>query len=98
MARDICKYLVAQETRVAVADGVVEGAAHGVVEGAIPLFRVSRDECVSWSSGRAGNGAGIDENTDHNRDFVLRDEVVDPGQDVVIAARFDVSLTILEDH
>src|SRR4051812_3059175 len=98
MASDICKYLVAKETRVAVADGVVESAAHGVVEGAIPLLCVIGDECVSWGSGRGGDGAGVDENTDHKRDFVLRNQVVNDGQDVVIAAGLDVSLAILEDH
>src|SRR5881275_2191244 len=43
---DVGEDFVAEETRIAVADGVVQSAAHGIFERAIPFFAVGFDEIV----------------------------------------------------
>src|ERR1700754_4499920 len=48
---DFGEDFIAQEARVAVADGVIERAAHGILEGAIPLLAVGFDEGVGRRTG-----------------------------------------------
>ena len=73
---DVGEDFVAKETRVTVADGVVERAAHGIFQRAIPFFAVGFDEIVCRRLGRVGDVARIDEDADHDGNFLLGDEIV----------------------
>ena len=92
------QYLVAQEPRIAIAHRVVERAAHRVFQRAMPLIRVSLHEVISRRARRVGDISGIDEDTDHHRNLLLRDQVVDNIQRGIIAVAIDVTAAILKHH
>src|SRR5262249_29850746 len=76
---------VAQETRITVADRVIQCAAHGIPERAIPLFAVGFHEIVGWRTGRSRDVSGIDEDADQHGDLLLSDEIVDDVENGIVA-------------
>ena len=98
LAGDVGEDFVAEEAGVAVADGVVERAAHGVFEGALPFVGIGFDEVVGGRAGGVGDVAGIDEDGDHHGDFLLRDQIVDHVERWVVAVAIEIALAVLEDH
>src|SRR5262249_38765108 len=98
LCADFSEDFVAQKTRIAVTDRVVERAAHGVFEGTIPFFAIGFDEIESGSAGRLGDIPGIDEDADHHGDFLLRDEIVYDVEGGIVTVAVGVPATVVEDH
>src|SRR5579863_2791920 len=90
------KYLVAQESRVLITYRVIERAAHRVLQGAMPLIRVSLVEVISRGAGRVADISGINEDTDHHWNLLLLDQIVDDIQGRVTAVAVDVTASILK--
>ena len=88
---------VAEEADEAVAYGVVERAAHSVVEGAMEALGVGGDLAVGGCARSVLDGAGVDEDADHDGDSVLGDEVVDGAEEGAVAT-VGVAGSILKDH
>src|SRR5271169_5584614 len=95
-------YLIAQESLVLIAHGVIERATHRVFQRAMPLIRISFDKVISRGTGRVADISGTNEDTDHYRNLLLRDEIVNYIEHAMIAVPFGVPicipLAILEHH
>src|SRR6202000_2650389 len=85
----------AEEARITVADGVVERAAHGVFQRAIPFLAIGFDEVVGRRAGRAADVARIDEHDDHDWNFFLGDQIVDDVERFVFSFAVDIAFAIL---
>ena len=48
--------------------------------------------------GESVDVAGIDEDADHHRDFLLGDQIVDDVERGIVAVAVDVPLAVLKDH
>src|SRR6266436_5227814 len=96
--RDFGEDFVAEETRITVADSVVQRAAHGILESAIPFFAVGFNEIVSGRAAGIGDISRIDEDADHDGNFLLGDEIVDDVERGIVAVAVGVPAAVVENH
>ena len=64
----------------------------------MPLRGVGLHKAVGRRSRRIRYVAGIDEDADHDRDFLLRDQVVDHVERGIVAIAMDIPAAVLKDH
>src|SRR5207253_2819198 len=95
---DFSKDFIAQKANVAVTDGIVERAAHGIFEGTLPFVGIRLDELEGRRTGGVGDVAGIDEDGDDDRNFLLSDEIVEDVEGGIVGVAMGVAAAILKNH
>src|SRR5260370_6467423 len=95
---DPSEHFIAKIANVAVAYSVIQGAAHGILEGALPFVRVGLRKSIGWSAWRAGDIARVDEDADHDGNLFLSNQVIDDVERGIVAIAVDVPAAVLEDH
>src|SRR6266436_158691 len=95
---DLGEHFITKIASVAVAYRVIQRAAHGILQGALPFVRVGLHKIIGGSARRIGDVAWIDENADHHGNLFLSDQVIDDVERGIVAVAIDVPATILEDH
>src|SRR6202021_832445 len=95
---DFGEDFIAKVPDVAVAYRVVERAAHGVLEGALPFVGVGFHGTVGGSVRKIGDVTGINEYADHYGDLFLGHEVIDDIERRIVAVAVGVPAAALEDQ
>ena len=64
----------------------------------MPLRGIGLHKTVGRRPGRIRHVARVDEYADHDRDLLLRDQVVDHVERRVVAIAMDIASAVLKDH